>query len=120
VYNSQLVVERIKRRTIELGYMFKDLNEYCGIDKTTINASATKKYGLSAKVLSDAADFLKCTVDYILGRTDKPYIPADYLTNDEQRIILMYRALTPTERANISGRLEMLTELHEQTKKQDA
>lgn len=120
MYNSQTTLNRINNRLWEQEKQKKDLNEFCKISKNTLNQSTESKYGVGASILYDAADFLECTTDYLLGRTDKPNVPADYLTNDEQRILSMYRALTPTEQANIAGRLETLTELHEQTKKQDA
>lgn len=74
MYNSQIVVERIKVRVRENGHNMSELNAYCQIDKSTVNMSAQKKYGLSAKILYDAAVFLDCSVDYLLGRTDTPEI----------------------------------------------
>ena len=74
MYNPQITVDRITElRTIK-GISLSKLNEACGLNKNTITVSANSKTGLSAKILSDVAKFLGCSVDYLLGETDNPNI----------------------------------------------
>ena len=72
MYNPQITVTRIKEKGKSENVSVSKLNEQCGLNKNTISASATSKMGLSAKILFDIADCLGCSVDYLLGRTDKP------------------------------------------------
>ena len=74
MYNPQITVDRITElRTIK-GISLSKLNEACSLNKNTITVSANSKTGLSAKILSDVAKFLGCSVDYLLGETDNPNI----------------------------------------------
>ena len=72
MYNPQITVTRIKEKGKSENVSVSKLNEQCGLNKNTISASATSKMGLSAKILFDIDDCLGCSVDYLLGRTDKP------------------------------------------------
>lgn len=119
MYNSQTVVDRIKELVKGQGHTMTDINTYCDIDKSTINMSSQKKYGLSAKILYDAADFLNCSVDYLLGRTDTPQLPISDLTDDEAELIELYRKLSPREQGDIFGRVDTLAAIREKSFKQE-
>lgn len=82
MYNPQITVTRIKEKGKSENVSVSKLNEQCGLNKNTISASATSKMGLSAKILFDIADCLGCSVDYLLGRTDKPEGIAQINTGD--------------------------------------
>lgn len=71
MYNPQITVEKIKELRIIKGISLAELNEACNLNKNTITVSANSKTGLSAKILSDVSNFLGCSVDYLLGRTDE-------------------------------------------------
>lgn len=72
MYNAQKVKDRIEIRRNEkkvsnLETMLKEL----GIGKSTIYAMTDNK-GIGCFALAKIADRLDCSVDYLLGRTDKP------------------------------------------------
>ena len=72
MYNAQKVKDRIEIRRNEkkvsnLETMLKEL----GIGKSTVYAMTDNK-GIGCFALAKIADRLDCSVDYLLGRTDKP------------------------------------------------
>lgn len=69
MYNSQEMVSRIKQLARERGILVKDLLSACDLNANTLNQISDKK-GLSSFSLAKIADYLDCTVDYLLGRTE--------------------------------------------------
>lgn len=110
MYNSQTVVDRIKDTVKAKGSTMSDLNQYCDIDKSTINMSAQKKYGLSAKILYDVSSYLECSVDYLIGRTDTPTPAAPSLSPIEERLLSAFRSMPPDEQLMLIGRAEHIAE----------
>lgn len=71
MYNSQEIVNRIKlqakKKNISLRTMLPDLE--LGIN---ILSQFAKGGGMSSITLAKIADYLECSVDYLLGRTESP------------------------------------------------
>lgn len=72
MYNPQITVDRITTLRNEKSIPLNVLNEACKLNKNTIKTSATSKNGLSSAFLYDIANYLNCSTDYLLGRTDFP------------------------------------------------
>ena len=77
MYTPQITPTIIKSHAKSLGISMTELNEQCGLNKDTINSSASNKYGLGAGILYQIADCLDCSVDYLLGR-DIPEFSAEH------------------------------------------
>lgn len=73
MYNSQNLVQRIKNRAKERNVLIRDMLTDCGLNINAISQISDKK-GLSSFSLARIADYLDCSVDYLLGRTDNPEI----------------------------------------------
>jgi transcriptional regulator with XRE-family HTH domain len=73
MYNSQNLVQRIKNRAKERDVLIRDMLTDCGLNINAISQISDKK-GLSSFSLARIADYLDCSVDYLLGRTDNPEI----------------------------------------------
>lgn len=73
MYLTQEIVERIKSQAklnkIKIGVMLADCN--LGINALS---QFSKGKQLSCISLAEIADYLNCSVDYLLGRTDNPEI----------------------------------------------
>lgn len=71
MYTAQILSDRIKHlakiKQIKLKDMLLDLE----LNINTISQITDKK-GLSSFPLAKIADYLDCSVDYLLGRTDNP------------------------------------------------
>ena len=73
MYTANLLVDRIKKQVKEKKVKLKDMLEELDLNINTINQITDKK-GLACFPLAKIADYLDCSVDYLLGRTDNPEI----------------------------------------------
>ena len=73
MYDSRKIAERIKMRTKQQGTTYKEMLSDC---KLGINTIGHIHRGGDILTLNFAkiADYLDCSVDYLLGRTDNPEI----------------------------------------------
>ena len=71
VNNTQIIAERIKNQAQIKGLTVKKILEICVIDKNIVNKLANGKDTCTQNILK-IADYLDCSVDYLLGRTDDP------------------------------------------------
>lgn len=72
MYNSQIVTQRIKDLLRIGNHQVMELTDYCGMSKNAISQSSKSEEGFKARNLYNIAEFLSCSVDYLLGRTDNP------------------------------------------------
>ena len=73
MYNTQQIAERIKQRTKSCGYNMKTMLSDLKLGINIISHLA-KGQVISSINLACIADYLDCSVDYLLGRTDNPEI----------------------------------------------
>ena len=73
VYNSQEIAARIKTRAKQQSKTLGEVLTACSLGKNTVSKIST---GTDILTLNFAkiADYLDCSVDYLLGRTDNPDI----------------------------------------------
>lgn len=69
MYNSQEITERIKSRAKERGISINELLNGCKLGKNTI-AKMSNGSDILTQNFAKIADYLDCSVDYLLGRTD--------------------------------------------------
>lgn len=72
--NIIIVSERIKLLCKSHGVSIKSLLEMCGINRNFIYDLEKSGQIPSADKFERIADYLDCSVDYLLGRTDKPEV----------------------------------------------
>lgn len=72
MYISSAVAERIKKRTKEKNVTAKRMLAEVGLGVNTMSNMKTSMP--TADNLAKIADYLDCSVDYLLGRTDKPEV----------------------------------------------
>lgn len=68
------VSERIKSRSKDLGFTVKSLLEAANVSRGFVYDLEKRNCIPSADKLERIADCLDCSVDYLLGRTDKPEV----------------------------------------------
>ena len=73
MYESSIVAERIKLKTKTSGMQLKDMLMALNLNKNTLS-NMYKGSMLKGDSLARIADYLDCSVDYLLGRTDNPEI----------------------------------------------
>ena len=71
MYNSQEIANRVKTIVKQQNKSVNEVLIACELGKNTISkmANGTDVY---SKNLAKIADYLDCSVDYLLGRTDNP------------------------------------------------
>lgn len=87
MYNAQLTIKRIQSLIKEKGYTQKYVLAECGINENTLKRMTDNK-GISSFYLAKIADYLQCSVDYLLGRTDNPELSGEsyYINGDNNGI----------------------------------
>ena len=67
MYDSQLLVDRIRKMASSRGIGIVKLHEMCGLSRNVISQTANRKRGLTAENLYAVASALECSTDYLLG-----------------------------------------------------
>jgi len=116
MYKTNETVERIrdfaKRSNIKLTDMLKE----CDLNKNALSSMQSRGSWLQANNLAKIADYLGCSVDYLLGRTDNPKAHESNVTpaiveinTDKQQLCEMFDLLTEREKGEIMGELKVMT-----------
>lgn len=72
MYDSKILVERIKERAASQGIGIVQLHQMCGMSRNVVSQTANRKKGMTAENLCSIAEKLNCSADYLLGRTESP------------------------------------------------
>ncbi len=73
MYTAKFLSNRIKDQAKIKGIKLKDMLIELELNINTISQITDKK-GLACFPLARIADYLDCSVDYLLGRTDNPQV----------------------------------------------
>ena len=92
MYDSQTIALRIKQLAKNNKIVIKNMLEECGLSKNALSSMSAGGSTPKSENLAKIADYLNCSVDYLLGRTDTPktssenFTPSDTLESDFIRI----------------------------------
>lgn len=74
MYSSDMVADRIKytakQKKCSVGALLSD----CGLSKNTLSSMRSGGFLPRIETIVRIADYLDCSVDYLLGRTDVPEV----------------------------------------------
>lgn len=73
LYKSLNIADAIKIRAKQKGVVLKDMLSELGLGSNTMSNMRHNRM-IAADSLAKIADYLDCSVDYLLGRTDNPEI----------------------------------------------
>ena len=113
MYISNNVAERIKAMAKLRNVTVKQLLEQVGLGFNTMSNMKTSMP--KADNLAKIADYLDCSVDYLLGRTDDlgqgtAPLALTGVSDQESRLLAAFRSLDPIEQGIEIGRLERMVE----------
>ena len=74
MYDSIFIAERIKNMSKLKNILIKNMLEDCGLSKNTLSSMLSGGSTPKSENLAKIADYLDCSVDYLLGRTDFPEV----------------------------------------------
>ena len=112
MYNSNKIAERIKKAAKNKGVSVKKLLEDVGLNNNTI--TMMKKYMPRSDSLGKMADYLDCSVDYLLGRVDDPAA-----VEDEAELLSNYRSLNSDGKEQVFKYAKNLSHMDEYKKCDD-
>ena len=70
MYDVNKTVANIKLRAKQLDIKTTEMLQQIGLAKNTLSSMSSRGSWIQANSLGMIADYLKCSVDYLLGRTD--------------------------------------------------
>lgn len=73
LYKSLNIAELIKKRAKQQGIAIKDMLANLNLGSNTMSNMRHNRM-IAADSLARIADYLDCSVDYLLGRTDNPEV----------------------------------------------
>lgn len=107
MYYSHILVDRIKLQAKIKNVLVKDMLPACDLNVNALNQITDKK-GLSSFSLAKIADYLDCSTDYLLGRTEDAIVhqalPADgdvVKNNQSASLLSIFNNLDPIKQAKL-------------------
>ena len=102
MYESAKVADAIKSRSKDVGVQLKEMLLQLHLNKNTLSNMYNGSM-LRADSLARIADYLNCSVDYLLGRVEESSIPQKVtpqaFTQEEVNLIMAYRQAEPTDKS---------------------
>lgn len=115
MYIPQRTVERIKKIAKEKGIATTIMLQECELNKNTLSSMNNRGSWLQADSLAKIADYLDCSVDYLLGRTDNLNVDNSIRTGDVTGINVKGNTSvnigTPSKEQDTADLVEMIQEL---------
>ena len=84
MYEAYQIAERIKVAAKSRNIVIKVMLEECGLSKNTLSSMISGGSTPKSENLAKIADYLNCSVDYLLGRTDNPNVTGISVTDNNQ------------------------------------
>lgn len=116
MYDSNTLAERISRIITSSGRSVNAVLIDSGLSKVLIS-NMKKGSQVAVNKIAELADYLNCSVDYLLGRTEIPELTltsANPLPDDEQTLLSRYRKLDDDGKELVRARaLECLRDLRQ-------
>ncbi len=113
MYNSNEISKIIKltakTKKVTIGKMLKD----CNLNKNTLSSMQSGGFFPHLETIAKIADYLDCSVDYLIGRTDSLNAKNETKYQDEmtEELVKAFNLL------DFSDRIEILNTIIEKTKK---
>lgn len=104
--------ERLKMLRLQRGMTQTELAAALRIGQTTVAAYENGTHEPQIFSLLSYADFFGCSVDFLLGRHTAEEPPCDFcMTQDESKLLSVYRSLQPPQKNYLLRSADLLCEL---------
>lgn len=106
--DNKQIVQKIKYMCNKKNINITQLLDGAGVRKSLLYDMEKRNAKPSIEVLASIADYLDCSVDYLLGRSNQENTSCDSytLSQDEKTLINIFRTLPPESQQNILGYLD--------------
>lgn len=108
MYDSGKVADRIKLLAKARGMAASIVLEHCGLNKNALSTMISRGSMPKSENIAKIADYLDCSVDYLLGRTEVKEVAtqsAENLPSDEVELLARYRSLDDDGKLAVRGSL---------------
>lgn len=102
MYNPQETAFRIKNIARSKNVSIAELQTKCGLGKNAINQLSDSQEGMKSKNIYMIADYLNCSIDYLLGRTNN----SNSITNGDINNSSVAQANGDNNRISIQSNIE--------------
>lgn len=103
-YNSVTIADNIKLLAREKDIQLKDMLDVLGLSRNTLSNLRSGRM-IAIDSLARIADYLDCSMDYLMGRTGDPAAQQVDLTADERQKVNEYVQFLLSQRNPSSGGL---------------
>lgn len=90
MYDAQATANLIKKIAKEKNILIKDMLQECALSKNAISTMLSRGSWLQANNLAKIADYLDCSIDYLLGRIDN--VQGEGFSAKEKKLVTAYRS----------------------------
>lgn len=104
LYDSIALAERIKNQAKDRNIQLKEMFDVLALSRNTLSSLRTGRM-MAADSLARIADYLDCSMDYLMGRTGDPAAQQVDLTADERQKVNEYVQFLLSQRNPSSGDL---------------
>ena len=101
MYNAQQTAEKIKTEAKAKNILIKTMLDECGLSKNALSSMLSRGSWMQANNLAKIAQYLDCSVDYLLGLTEDVDSSRLLVDDNEADMLTMYRLLTDEDREDI-------------------
>lgn len=106
MYSAHETAERIKLRAKTKNILIKDMLDACEMNKNALSTMLSRGSWPQANNIAKVADYLECSIDYLLGRTDRPEIQQksehlQEITSMESNLLSMFNMLSSEQQEDI-------------------
>lgn len=122
-YTVETIINRIQNACAKNDVTINKMGIESGAGKSAVDNIKKGSMPASDK-LAKMADYLHCSVDYLLGREEQPKVSYSTqekarLNDDEEKLLEIYRGLTETQKALVLDRAQGFSDLNEAEAKKD-
>lgn len=112
LYISSEIANRIKTLAKTQKIKLSEMLEVCELSKNTLSSMISGGSTPKSENLAKIADYLGCSVDYLLGRTDVPQNAPASLSEEEAELLQQYRSLDEQGKSKVDEYLSDCTRLY--------
>lgn len=117
MYSSVDVAKRINDQLKTKGLSQKEMLESCGLSKNAISSMISRGSMLRADNIAKIADYIGCSVDYLLYRTDFPTNEGFSVCAADRQILDDYHRLSSRDQREIQALISFKLD---ESKKEDS
>lgn len=104
MYEIVETVRKIKEEAKKKGIKISDMLISCDLNINTLSSMSNRGSWIQSNSLAKIADYLNCSVDYLLGRTDNPNVNDNNFYNSSNNVVIGNSSLSNSKNIKINAK----------------